>query len=55
MQTTIPCPKAVDKLREEFEIYFFDLKADAKREGYHVSKSTEWIRFVENAKENGKL
>lgn len=54
-QVTIPDPKAVDKLREEFEKYFADLRADAKREGYSVCKSEEWVRFVDHAKSIGKL
>ena len=54
-QVTIPCPQNVDKLREKFENYFACLKADAKKEGYKVCKSEEWVRFVEKAKEEGQL
>lgn len=55
MQNTIPCPQSVDKLREKFEIYFACLKEDAKRDGYRVCKSEEWIRFVDKAREEGQL
>lgn len=55
MNNTIPCPQAVDKLREKFDAYFACLKADAKREGYKVDKATEWVRFVDKAKEEGQL
>ena len=55
MQNTIPCPQSVDKLREKFEAYFACLKADAKREGYRVCKSEEWVRFVDKAREEGSI
>ena len=42
--------KPSQDLRAAFEIYFADLKADAKREGYSVNKADEWIRFVDHHK-----
>lgn len=53
--SNIPSPEAVDKLREKFEHYFAELKADAKRNGYRVSKSDEWVRFVDKAREEGEI
>jgi len=55
MQNTIPCPVAVEKLREKFEHYFSDLKAEAKRNGYRVCKSEECVRFVDKAREEGQI
>ena len=54
-QVTIPNPQAVEKLREKFEHYFAHLREDAKREGYRVNKSDEWVRFVDKAREEGEL
>jgi hypothetical protein len=39
-------------LKEKFEAYFADLKADAKRAGYTVNKRAEWARWVEKSKED---
>ncbi len=55
MKTSNPCPVAVEKLREKFEHYFSDLKAEAKRNGYRVCKSEEWVRFVDKAREEGQI
>jgi len=38
-------------MKEKFEAYFADLKADAKREGYTVNKRAEWDRWIEKSKE----
>jgi hypothetical protein len=47
----------VDKLRNEFEIYFAGEQKIAKRNGYRINKADEWIRFVDAArlKEQKKL
>ena len=40
----------VDKLRNEFEIYFAGEQKIAKRNGYRINKADEWIRFVDAAR-----
>jgi hypothetical protein len=39
-------------LKQKFENYYADLKADAKISGYRVNKQAEWERWLEKAKEN---
>lgn len=39
--------------RRQFAAYYTDLKADADRGGYRVSKTEEWERFVAAGLENG--
>jgi len=38
-------------LREKFEQYFADLKAEAVADGARVNKAEEWGRFLESALE----
>jgi hypothetical protein len=33
-------------LRQTFKVYFSDLQDDARKEGYSVSRTDEWERFV---------
>lgn len=42
-------------VRHEFSLYFADLSADARREGYTVDRETEWNGFVEAAIHRGDL
>lgn len=39
-------------LREKFEHYYADLKADVKALGGRVNKAEEWERFLEKARED---
>ena len=41
--------------KHEFSLYFSDLKANAKAEGYKVDRQTEWRTFLESKIENGDL
>lgn len=45
--------KSLDRraLREKFEHYFADLKAEAVADGARVNKAEEWDRFLERALE----
>ena len=35
----------VAEMKKEFEIYFAELKAEGKRDGYRLNKADEWKRF----------
>lgn len=39
--------KTIKQLKEEFNVYFADLKESAKQEGYKVNRSHEWQVFLE--------
>ena len=41
--------------RHEFSLYFQDMKADAKREGWTPNRKAEWERFLEMQIEIGDL
>ena len=36
------------ELKKEFEIYYAELKAEAKADGYKVNKAFEWESFQEH-------
>jgi len=39
--------QTMKQLKEEFKIYFADLKENANQEGYKVNRSHEWQVFLE--------
>jgi major membrane immunogen (membrane-anchored lipoprotein) len=42
-------------IRHEFRLYFADLSADARREGYHVDREETWQAFIDNKIADGQL
>ena len=47
--------KTEQQLRKEFAAYFLDLKASMTKDGGNVSKSSEWLFFLQHLIDEGEL
>ena len=55
VEETVPTKVTLTATRLDFRFYFSDLKDDAKREGYTVSRHAEWDFYLTGMWEQDKI